>query len=87
MVWDQEVVTQLKYLDNKWARAIDFGLNELKKDTLLNLWLNAVNILVVQKESLQSTLEERLLDEIPLWIKMLFIEKGLMCMELDRMEV
>jgi hypothetical protein len=27
----------------------------------------------------------RLLNEIHLWIKMLFVEKGLMCMELDKM--
>jgi hypothetical protein len=53
LVWDQEVVTRLKYLDNKWAKVIDFSSNELKKDTLLNLRLNAANLLVVQKESLQ----------------------------------
>jgi hypothetical protein len=29
---------------------------------------------------------KRLLDEILLWIKMLFGKKGLMCMELDRMD-
>jgi hypothetical protein len=29
---------------------------------------------------------KRLLEEIPLWIKMLFMEKGLMCMEPDRMD-
>jgi hypothetical protein len=27
----------------------------------------------------------RLLEEIPLWIKMLFMEKGIMCMEHNRM--
>jgi hypothetical protein len=28
----------------------------------------------------------RKLEDIPLWIKMLIVEKRLMCMELDRME-
>jgi hypothetical protein len=28
---------------------------------------------------------KRILEEISLWIKMLFMEKGLMCMEPDRM--
>jgi hypothetical protein len=29
--------------------------------------------------------QKRMLEEISLWIKMLFMEKGLMCMEPDRM--
>jgi hypothetical protein len=28
---------------------------------------------------------KRLLEDIPMWIKMLFLEKGMMCMEPDRM--
>jgi hypothetical protein len=48
---------------------------------LLHEWLISERL----KESLKKVQERWMLEEIPLWIKMLFIEKLMMCMDPDRM--
>jgi hypothetical protein len=70
---------------NKWNRAFDFWFNRVKEGYIVELTINYIySFGEVEKKFVEGPLK-RLLEEIPLWIKMLFVKNGLMCMESDKM--
>jgi hypothetical protein len=70
VVWNHNTVNKRKYVDNMWI--IEFSIE-------YNKYFSEVErkFVVIPRK--------RLLEEIPLWINMLFIEKGMMHMESNRM--
>jgi hypothetical protein len=72
-------------VDNKWARAIDFWFNWVKEGYIVEFTIEYNDSFSEAERKFVEGPRKRLLEEIPLWIKMLFVEKGMMCMEPDRM--
>jgi hypothetical protein len=85
LVWDQTTVDRMKALDNKWARAIDFWFSRVKEGYIIEFVIEYNDSFSEAERKFVEGPQKRLLEEILLWIKMLFVEKGLMCMEPDRM--
>jgi hypothetical protein len=73
-------------LDNKWTQAIEFWFSRVKEGYIIEfaaLYTDSFN--EVERKFIEG-LRKQMLEEILLWIKMLFIEKGIMHMELERMD-
>jgi hypothetical protein len=84
MIWDQGKIEILKVLDNKWTRAIDFGFR-VKEGYIIEFFVDYNNSFSKTERKFTEGLRKWILEEIPLWIKMLFMKKGLFHMEIDRM--
>jgi hypothetical protein len=85
LVWDQTIINRLKYMDNKWAREIKFWFNQVKEGYIIEFTIEYNDSFSEDERKFVKGPRKRLLEEIPMWIKMLFVEKGLMHMEPDRM--
>jgi hypothetical protein len=72
-------------VDNKWARAIEFWFEHVKEGYIVEFSIECSESFNSVERKFAVGPRRRLLEEIPLWIKMLFIEKGIMCMEPNRM--
>jgi hypothetical protein len=75
----------MKALDNKWAQAIDFWFARVKEGHIIDFFVEYTDSFSEAERKFSEGPRKRLLEEIPLWIKMLFVEKGLMCMEINMM--
>jgi hypothetical protein len=79
------MIDRMKALDNKWTRAIDFWFSRVKEGYIIEFVVEYTDSFSEAERKFMEGPRRRLLEEIPLWIKMLFMEKGLMRMEPDRM--
>jgi hypothetical protein len=86
IVWDQTKIDSLKVLDNKWSHPIHFWFTRVKKSYIIkfaieySVFFNKVEI------KFEECPRKRMLEKIPLWIKMLFMEIRMMCMDPNRMD-
>ena len=85
IVWVQAMVDRLKELDKKWTRAIDFWFSRVKEGYIIEFVVEYTNYFRDIERKFTYGPMKRLLVEIPLWIKMLFMEKGMMHMDPDMM--
>jgi hypothetical protein len=85
VVWDQAKLEELKVLDNKWTWAIEFWFARVKEGYIVEFTMEYTDSFSEAERKFAEGLRKWMLEEIPLWIKMLFVEKGMMCMEPDRM--
>jgi hypothetical protein len=85
IVWDQAKLDSLKVLDNKWTRAIDFWFTRVKEGYIIEFSIEYSDSFSEAERKFEEGPRKWMLEEIPLWIKMLFVERRMMCMEPDRM--
>jgi len=85
IVWDQAMVDRLKELDKKWTRAIDFWFSRVKEGYIIEFVVECTNYFSEVERKFMEGPIRRLLEEISLLIKMMFVEKGLMRMNPDKM--
>jgi len=78
IVWDQAKLDSLKVLDKKWTRAIDFWLDRMKEGHIINFFIEYNDSFNKAKRKFEEGQKKRMLEKIPLWIKMLFIERRMM---------
>jgi hypothetical protein len=76
LVWDQVTIDRLKALDNKWTRAIDFLFSQVKEGYIIEFVVEYTDSFSEAEIKFTEGPRRRLLEEIPLWIKMLFMDKG-----------
>jgi hypothetical protein len=73
----------LEYVDNKWFKSIDFSFDCVKEGYIGEFVIECTRSFNSVEINFAANPRRKLLEEIPLWIKMLLMEKGLMCMEHD----
>jgi hypothetical protein len=83
--WDQAKLEELKVLDNKWTWTIDFWFSWVKEGYIIEFLVEYIDSFSGDERKFVDGPIKRMLEEILLWIKNLFVEKGLMRMEPDRM--
>jgi len=83
--WDWIMIGRLKTLNNKWTRAIDFWFSWVKEGYIIEIVVKYIDSFSEVERTFVKGPQKRLLEEIPLWINMLFMEKGMMHMDPDRM--
>jgi hypothetical protein len=66
-------------------KVVDFWFDQVKEGYIIEFSIEYNDSFSEAERKFVVGPRKRLLEEIPLWIKMLFVEKGLMCMEPDRM--
>jgi len=86
MVWDQDKLYSLKALDNKWNRAIDLLFAWLKEGHTIEFFVEYTNSFSEDEIKFVEGPRKWMLEEISFWIRMMFIEKGMMCMDPNRMD-
>jgi hypothetical protein len=84
-VWDQNTVNRLKYVDNKWANEVEFWFDRVKEGYIVEFYIECSESFNTFERKFCHSPIRILLEEIPLWIKMFFVEKGIMHMDPDRM--
>jgi hypothetical protein len=72
-------------VDKKWAITINFLFDSVKKGYIVDFSIECNKSFNGVERKFVASPKGGLLEEIPLWIKMLFLEKGMKHMELDRM--
>jgi hypothetical protein len=72
-------------LDNKWIQTFDLWFFEVEEGYIIKFFMEYTHYFSEAERKFAKVPRKTILEEIPLWIKMLFIEKGLICMELDKM--
>jgi hypothetical protein len=85
IVSDQTTLDSLKALYNKWTWAIDFCFAQVKEGYIIEFSIEYSDSLSEAGRTFEEGIRKRMLEEIPLWIKMLLVEKTIMCMEPNRM--
>jgi hypothetical protein len=76
VVWDQAKLEELKVLDNKWTQAIDFWFSRVKEGYIIEFIMEYTDSFSEAERKFAEGPRRWMLEEIPLWIKMLFMEKG-----------
>jgi len=84
-VWDQATIDRLKELDNKWSRSIHLWFAWVKEGDIIDFFVDYIDSFNEVERKFSEVPRKRRLEEIPIEIKMLFVEKGMMCMEPDKM--
>jgi hypothetical protein len=69
---------------NKWARVVDFLFDWVKEGYIVEFSIECIESFSQVERKFDADPRKRLLEETPLWIKMLLMEKGMMHMELDK---
>jgi hypothetical protein len=85
IVWNQATLDNLKVLDNKWIWAIDFWFTQVKEGYIIDFFVEYNKTLKEAKRKFEKDPRKQMVEEIMLWIKMLFVERRMMCMKPDRM--
>jgi hypothetical protein len=62
-------------LDNKWTKAIDFWFKQVKEGYIVEFVVECNESFNSVEFKFATGPRRKLLEEIPLWIKMLFMEK------------
>jgi hypothetical protein len=75
----------LIYVDNKWDRALELWFYCVKEGYIIDFVFECNESFSSAKRKFASNLRRTMLEEIPLWIKMLLMEKGMMHMHPNRM--
>jgi hypothetical protein len=75
------MVNRLKSMDNKWARVVKFWFDRAKEGYVIEL---SIEYNEAERKFI-AILRKILLEDITLWIKMLFVENNLMHMDPDRL--
>jgi hypothetical protein len=81
MVWDQNIVDRFRYVDNKWDRAINFCFEWVKEGYIVKFSSKCNESFNVVEKKFVIIPRRRLLEEISLWINIMFVENEIMCME------
>jgi hypothetical protein len=79
------MVNRMRYMDNKWARDIELWFEHVKEGYIVEFSMECGESFNNAEIKFAAGPRRRLLEEIPLWINMLFMKKGLMCMDPNRM--
>jgi hypothetical protein len=85
IVWDKAKLDSLKVLDNKWTRDIDIWFTRVKEGYIIDFVVEYSDSLSEGERKFEEGPRKQMLEEFPLWIKMLFIERIMMHMDPDRM--
>jgi hypothetical protein len=72
-------------LDNKWTWDIDFWFSQVKEGYIIEFSIEYSDSFSVAERTFEEGPRKQMLEEIPLWIKMLFVERRMMHMDLNRM--
>jgi hypothetical protein len=72
-------------LENKWTRAIYFWFARVKEGYIIDFLVEYTDSFNDAERKFVEGSRKQMLQEISLSIKMLFVEKGLMQMDTDRM--
>jgi hypothetical protein len=75
----------MKALDNNWDQIIDFWFYKVKEGYIIEFSIECSDSFIEVERNFVECPRNRLLEEVLMWIKMLFIEKGLMCMDPNKM--
>jgi hypothetical protein len=70
-------------LDNKWAQEINFWFSSIKEGYVIEFVVEYSDSFKEAKREFVEGPQRRFLEEVWLCIKILFMEKGLMRMDLD----
>jgi len=77
------MLDRLRVLENKWTRDIDFWFSQVKEGYIIEFVVEYTNSFSEAKNKFVEGPRKQMLKEIPIWIKMLFLEKGIVCMDPD----
>nr|QHR91537.1 hypothetical protein Q903MT_gene5572 [Picea sitchensis] len=72
-------------MDNKWSTAVDFWFARLKEGYIVEFAIDYSNSFSCTERKFTEGPRGRYLLLIPLWVKMLLCEKGLMILQSDAM--
>lgn len=86
LVWDTERIKRLKCIYNYLSRDIDFWFEKVIEGYIIKFSIEYNESFSCVEEKFNAGLINHMLKEIPLWIKMLLLEKGLMNMGLVMMD-
>jgi len=86
VVCDQATLDRVKTLENKWTQAIDLWLARVNEGYIIGLVVEYTDSFNKVERKFTEGPRKRMLEEIQLWIKMLFMEKELMHMDPDKMD-
>jgi hypothetical protein len=84
LVWNQNTLNRLKSMNSKWAKSAEFWFDRVKEGYIIEFVIEYNESFNELERNFVVEPRKRLLKEKPMWIKMMFVEKGLMHMELDR---
>jgi hypothetical protein len=86
-LWNQwfGINPHLKVLNDNWNWAIEFWFSRVKEGYIVEFVVEYVDSFSEVERKFMKGLRKYMLEEIPLWINMLFVEKGIMHMDPDRM--
>jgi hypothetical protein len=85
IVWDQNKLDILKVIYNKCTQAIEFWFTRVKEGHIIEFSIEYSDSFNEVARKFKEGPIKRMLEEIPLWIKMLFMERIMMHMETERM--
>jgi len=76
----------MKTLDNKWDWLTSLWFPRVKEHYIIDFSIEYNDSFNEADRKCVEGPRKRMLEEIMLWIKMLFLEKGMMWMETDKMD-
>jgi hypothetical protein len=85
ILWDQATLDSLKVLDKKWTQYIDFWFSPVKEGYIIEFVIEYSDSLSEVKRKFEESPRKWNLEEIPLWIKILFMARRMIHMDPDRM--
>ena len=76
----------LKNIENKWIRGIDFWFERVKEGYIIQFDVEYNESFDFVNENFETKPRKILIIEIPTWIKMVFVQNGIVHMEPDMMK-
>ena len=78
-------LNKLRSVDNRWSRAVDFWFKSIKEGYIVEFTIEYNNSFSVAERKLTKGPRGRYLELLPLWIKKLLCDKGMMSLQSDSM--
>jgi hypothetical protein len=75
--WDTDKITSLHQLDHQITRAVDFWVNMTLEGYIIEFTVENHQYFSQEEEIFKKHVCDRLLREIPLWIKEFLMEEGM----------
>ena len=85
-MWTEEKIEELKIIDNKWSRVNDVLFLHVKEGYIIKFIVEAIESYSLVEETFEVGPRKSFLERILLWLKIRFVEKGLMKMNPNEME-
>ena len=81
--WDKSVLERLATVNNCWSRVVDFWFRSIKEGYIVEFSIDFNNSFSIAQEKFEKGPCGRFLNWLPLRIKMLLCDKGIMILQSD----